>query len=49
MSDGGGTEGGGFFGGGGGGGGSSYAEPAATSVTHTQGIRSGDGQVVLSW
>jgi len=35
--------------GGGGGGGSSYTDPAATDVTHTQGERTGDGQVTLTW
>ena len=57
--NGGGGGGGGYFGGGGGGfggtsgggggGGSSYSDPAATSVTHTQGTRSGDGQVIINW
>lgn len=51
--------GGGYFGGGGGGnntstasgggGGSSYTIAGATSVTHTQGARSGNGQIVLTW
>ena len=36
-------------GGGGGGGGSSYTDPTATGVTHLQGVRSGNGQVVISW
>ena len=35
--------------GGGGGGGSSYTDPAATSVTHTQGARTGNGQIIVSW
>jgi hypothetical protein len=33
----------------GGGGGSSFTDPAATNVSHTQGVRSGNGQVVLTW
>ncbi len=51
--------GGGYYGGGGGGyysfsywpagGGSSYAIPSATSVTHAPAVRSGHGQVVLTW
>lgn len=55
----GGGGGGGYFGGGGGGGdmvsggggggGSSYTIPGATGVAHTQGVQSGDGQVILSW
>lgn len=54
----GGGGGGGFFGGGGGGagaagggggGGSSFAAPSATSVTHQQGVRAGNGEVTLSW
>lgn len=46
--------GGGYFGGGagggraGGGGGSSYAGPGTSAVTHTQGVRSGDGYVTFS-
>lgn len=49
----GGGGGGGYFGGGagcwgGGGGGSSYTISTATSVTHTQGYRAGDGQVVIA-
>lgn len=35
--------------GGGGGGGSSYAAPAATGVTMMQGVRAGNGQVVITW
>lgn len=55
---GGGGGGGGYYGGGGGGfgpsggaggGGSSFTEAGATSVTHTQGVRFGDGEVVISW
>lgn len=56
---GGGGGGGGYYGGGGGGvgdlygggggGGSSYTDVTATSVIHTQGVRIGNGQVVLSW
>jgi hypothetical protein len=43
---------GGYYGGGGGswsggGGGSSYS--SGTSTTHTQGVRSGNGQILLSW
>ncbi len=50
----GGGGGGGYYGGGGasyggGGGGSSYTDPTATGVVHTQGFRTGDGVVVLSW
>jgi hypothetical protein len=54
----GGGGGGGFFGGGGGGagaagggggGGSSFTTPAATGVTHQQGVRAGNGQVTISW
>jgi hypothetical protein len=47
--------GGGWYGGAGsgncrgGGGGSSYTIPGATNVTHTQGIRMGDGQITLTW
>ncbi len=37
------------YGAGAGGGGSSYADPAATGVTHTQGVRAGDGSVTISW
>ena len=33
----------------GGGGGSSYTDAGATSVVHTQGYRSGDGYVTLTW
>jgi hypothetical protein len=44
----------GYYGGGGGGngpggGGSNYASPSATGVIHTQGYRSGDGQVIISY
>ena len=56
----GGGAGGGYFGGGGGGastatassgggGGSSFTTPGATGVTHTQGNRAGNGQVVITW
>ncbi|MFK7784356.1 MAG: glycine-rich protein [Crocinitomicaceae bacterium] len=47
--------GGGWYGGAGsgncrgGGGGSSYTDPAATNVTHTQGVRMGDGEITISW
>ena len=52
--------GGGYFGGGGGGvctgnrpgaggGGSSFTDPSATSVVHTQGFRSGNGVIIVSW
>jgi hypothetical protein len=46
--------GGGYYGGGGGawhggGGGSSYAIPAATAVTHSQGIEVGAGRVTITW
>jgi hypothetical protein len=37
------------LGSGGGGGGSSFADPSATGVTHTQGARTGNGMVVISW
>jgi hypothetical protein len=43
---GGGGEGGG---GGGGGGGSSFTIPGATNITHTQGVKSANGQVILTW
>ena len=56
---GGGGGGGGYFGGGGGGagsapaggggGGSSYAMPGATNVSHSQGVRAGNGQIVITW
>jgi len=36
-------------GGGGGGGGSSYAAPSATNVTISQGVHSGNGEVVISY
>ena len=38
-----------LFLGGGGGGGSSFAEACATSVAHTQGAPSGNGQVSITW
>ncbi len=46
--------GGGWYGGGGGvwnggGGGSSFTAPSVTSVTHTQGYNSGDGQILFSY
>lgn len=51
--------GGGYYGGGGGGGttggtgggggGSSYADPAATNVTHTRGYRAGNGYVTITY
>lgn len=51
---GGGGGGGGYYGGGGscfggGGGGSSYTTGSAANVTHTQGNRSGDGMVIISY
>ena len=51
---GGGGGGGGYYGGGGGswhggGGGSSFAIAGATSVNHTQGSQTGDGQVIVTW
>ncbi len=51
---GGGGGGGGWYGGGGGGhggggGGSSYAGNGTSSVTHDQGVRSGDGEITLTW
>lgn len=36
-------------GGGGAGGGSSYAVNSATGVSHQQGVRSGNGQIILTW
>lgn len=39
----------GFYSGGGGGGGSSYASPAATGVSFENGVRSGDGLVIISY
>ncbi|MBK9453156.1 MAG: CUB domain-containing protein [Bacteroidetes bacterium] len=46
--------GGGYYGGGSGcfegaGGGSSYTSPSASGVTHTQGVRIGNGVITLSW
>jgi hypothetical protein len=47
--------GGGWYGGAGsgncrgGGGGSSYTVPTATNVTHTQGVRVGNGEITISW
>ena len=46
--------GGGYYGGGGGawmggGGGSGFTIPTATGVTLTQGVQSGNGQVVITW
>lgn len=47
--------GGGWYGGAGsgncrgGGGGSSYTDPSATNITHTQGVRAGNGEVTISW
>ena len=47
--------GGGYYGGGaglsyaGGGGGSSYTGGSSSSVTHTQGVQSGNGQLILRW
>jgi hypothetical protein len=35
--------------GGGGGGGSSFAETTATAVAMAQGVRTENGQVVISW
>jgi len=32
-----------------GGGGSSYATTNASTVTHTQGINYGNGQIIISW
>ncbi len=51
----GGGGGGGWYGGGagicfaGGGGGSSYTAPSATSVVHTQGFQTGNGQVIVTY
>jgi hypothetical protein len=54
----GGGGGGGYYGGGGGGagaagggggGGSSFTDPTASGVSHLQGVRSGNGQVVITW
>jgi hypothetical protein len=50
-----GSGGGGYYGGGsgyyggGGGGGSSYTNNQATGVTHTQGFKTGNGMVTISW
>ncbi len=47
--------GGGWYGGAGsgncrgGGGGSSYTDPLATNVTHSQGVRIGNGEITISW
>ena len=47
--------GGGWYGGAGsgncrgGGGGSSYTDPAATNVTHTQGVNVGNGSITITW
>ena len=54
STTGGGGGGGGDYGGGGGGlgaggGGSSYAAPTLTNVQHSQGVRSGNGMVVITW
>jgi FG-GAP-like repeat len=38
-----------FSAGGGGGGGSSHAPAGATSVAHQQGVRPGNGQIIISW
>jgi hypothetical protein len=46
---GGGGGGGGNLSGGGGGGGSSFVIASATGVTHSQGVRAGDGEVTISW
>jgi len=46
---GGGGGGGGTAAGGGGGGGSSYTIAGASAVTHTQGVRVGNGEVVITW
>ena len=35
--------------GGGGGGGSSHVPAGATNVVHQQGVRAGNGQVIISW
>jgi hypothetical protein len=37
------------FGGSGGGGGSSFTIPGATGVTHTQGVHTGNGVVIITW
>jgi hypothetical protein len=34
---------------GGGGGGSSFAVPGATNVTINSGVRSGNGELILTW
>lgn len=47
--------GGGWYGGAGsgncrgGGGGSSYTDPSATNVLHNQGVRTGNGEIVITW
>ena len=52
---GGGGGGGGYYGGGGAyeyggaGGGSSWTSPACSSITHTQGYTTGNGQIIISW
>ena len=49
-SGGGGYYGGGSgYGGGGGGGGSSFTDPTASAITHTQGFKTGNGLVTISW
>jgi len=51
----GGSGGGGYYGGGsgynggGGGGGSSFTDPTASAITHTQGFKTGNGLVTISW
>jgi hypothetical protein len=35
--------------GGGGGGGSSFTGPGTSAITHTQGFRTGNGQIILTW
>jgi hypothetical protein len=44
-----GTGGGSLWRGGSGGGGSSFANAGATNVTHTQGFKTGNGQIIINW
>lgn len=43
------TGGGSTWRGGGGGGGSSFTGPGTSAITHTQGFRTGNGQIIISW
>ncbi|MDO8998957.1 MAG: T9SS type A sorting domain-containing protein [Bacteroidota bacterium] len=44
-----GTGGGSLWRGGSGGGGSNFANAGATNVTHTQGFKTGNGQIIINW